>query len=155
RRLGDFDRDRMVAQADSAGDEHGKLADLVVVLNDVDDLAANVVGRRFEGSDLGTGSVSDINKRAPHQAATMEEELSLEKGVLHESVDDEVETHARAPAKDGALAKDDGTKVVAGHRLELDLAEALGFRVRAAGVDRRLFVIGGAVGQAIVERATR
>ncbi len=105
------------------GHEHRQLADLVVRVKDVVDLALHDVLGRLVGGDHRVGHVAHVHQRAPHPAAAVEQEPVLDEGVLHEGVDHQVEAHPRAVAVDRAVAED--------HR-----AEALVLKRRAAPARR-------------------
>ena len=121
-------------------------------MQDVEDLAADLLGGRLEGGDHGVGDVADVDERAPHPAAAVQQQLVVEQRVLGEGVDHEVEAHPRAVAVDGAVAQQHGAQPVVDHLQQLLLAVALGGRVGGAGLD-----VGGLVvhagGHAVIERA--
>ena len=147
-------RDRAAEQLHGAGDEHRELADLVVRVQHVEDLAADEVGGRLEHGDHRIGHVVHVDERPPHPAAAVQRELAAQQRVLDERVDHEVEAHARAVAVDRAVAQHDRAQALAHERQQRLLAVALGRRVRAARLDRRGLVVHPR-GQPVVERARR
>ena len=121
-------------------------------MEDVVDLAADLLRGRLVGRDHGVRGVAHVHERTPLPAAAVQQEPPVQERVLHEGVHHQVEAHARAPAVDGAVAHDHGGEPLAGQPQERLLAVALGGRVGGARVDRRLLVV-HAGRQAVVERA--
>ena len=121
-------------------------------MQDVEDLAPHLVLRPLVCRDQRVGDVPDVDERAPHPAAAVQQQLPVQQRVLDERVDDEVEAHARGVAVDGAVAQEHRAQPVVSELEQALLAVALGGGVRRARLDRRGLVV-HAGSHAVVERA--
>ena len=139
-------------QLHRARHEHRQLADLVVRVEDVVDLALHDVLGRLVGRDHGVGHVPHVHERAPHPASAVQEQPALDQRVLHEGVDHQVVPHARAVAVDRAVAEDHRAQALVLEAEERLLAVVLRGRVGAARLHGRVLVVHSG-GKPVVERA--
>ena len=125
----------------AAGDDHRQLADLVVRVQDVEDLAPHEAGLGLQGEDHRVRDIAHVHQRAPHPATAVQKEPLLKQRVLHEGVDHEVVPHARAVAVHRAIAEQDGGQPLARERQQGLLRVPLGGGVRTKGPELRALVV--------------